>query len=586
MLGSLRASARSIYDRVQVIVTKCGEVTLVFIHTRIFVSILFVAILSLVVSTILPAKQADAVRVSNTNCDSTNVVVKPAPNTPSICADALQSMPSMAAANGQTASDPTFGGAPGALPFIPVCSGSGVDGPRVQAMYAYDESTGNKLSEVADNIRTVMQESDRIVYLSALKQGGSRRIRLATETYGSSCRPSIIAIPIAHGVFISKNFLSGDLPAVGDALKAAGVPSTSSQGLIATVFIDNRDLNSAAICGVANVIMDDKVNGFNAIPSLRINQIFSKCWTPFVAVHEIVHNMGAVQNSAPHTTGHGHCTDGIDIMCYADGATKDTQPIVCQATEYRTTGLLDCNNDDYFSVKPPVGSYLATHFNVANSPFLTSTDVSNTQAPTLSVSTVGSDLTVLPYVGVPFTAKATTTGGLLYVSKNGLQLSNNDCNIELSNPITPGSTSSTISGVAACSVSEDSGVNIAIADNMGRDAEQPIHFSVAKPKQVLDTKTATSVTRNIDGSYTLAVNIKGRVPNNNTAQTPLVHVYLFAKYKSRFVNGSTRVYTDGSGTGKFTFPSSMSGHRLVIGNIANSGTWRIPTTQVTLKAKA
>lgn len=565
------------------IVIKSGVVTWVIVHRRISIAILSVAILSLGVMTILPATQASPFKVSSRDCDTINSVVKPTLDSPIICVHAMPSIAKRSMVSGQTLSDSTYGGAPGAAPFTPVCSGNGIDGPRVQAVYAYDESTGNKLSEVADNIRTVMQESDRILYLSALKEGGSRRMRLATETYGSSCRPSIIAIPIAHGIFTTNTFLSGDLAAVGDALEVAGVPATSPQGLIATVFVDTRGLNSITFCGNAYVIMDDSVNGFNSIPSLRINQIFSECWTPFVAVHEIAHNMGAVMNSAPHSTGYGHCTDGRDIMCYADGVVKDAQAIVCPTTEYRPTGLLDCNNDDYFSSKPAVGSYLATHFNVADSPFLSTSDVANTQAPTLSASTKSSDLTVLPYVGVPFTVNATTTGGLLYVSKDDLQSSNNDCNIELSNPITLNSTSSTISGVVACTMSRDSGVNIAIADNMGRDAEQHIYFNVIKPKQALDTRSTTAVRRSIDGSYTLTVNMKGRIHKNDTFQIPLVHVHLFAKYKNRSINASTDVYTDSSGTGKFVFPSTMSGRALVIGNMANSGTWQIPDTKVVIR---
>ena len=52
-------------------------------------------------------------------------------------------------------------------------------------------------------------------------------------------------------------------------------------------------------------------------------------------------------------------------MCYNDG------------TATMTAGLrrhqkfdIDCNNDDYFNTNPADGSYLATHWNTANSPFL------------------------------------------------------------------------------------------------------------------------------------------------------------------------------------------------------------------------
>ena len=82
-------------------------------------------------------------------------------------------------------------------------------------------------------------------------------------------------------------------------------------------------------------------------------------------VHEIFHNLGAIQASAPNSDGGGHCTDGTDLMCFAGGR--------CTAHDRPTTSIalpLDCGGDDYFSPDPPAGSYLATHWNTYNSPFL------------------------------------------------------------------------------------------------------------------------------------------------------------------------------------------------------------------------
>jgi hypothetical protein len=83
-------------------------------------------------------------------------------------------------------------------------------------------------------------------------------------------------------------------------------------------------------------------------------------------LHEITHNLGAVQDSAPNSSfklsgsqSRAHCTDGRDIMCR--GIAKD--PFPCRVEEY------DCNKDDYFNVNPPPGSYLDTHWNVARSVF-------------------------------------------------------------------------------------------------------------------------------------------------------------------------------------------------------------------------
>ena len=118
------------------------------------------------------------------------------------------------------------------------------------------------------------------------------------------------------------------------------------------------------------------------------------CWglggsdTP-VEAHELFHTLGAVQNNAPNSTfsasfpdeSGGHCTDNYDVMCYDDDGVDDGAPglndgfawgnqmtITCStATDER---ILDCNDDDYFSLSPAPGSYLTNHWNTANSSFL------------------------------------------------------------------------------------------------------------------------------------------------------------------------------------------------------------------------
>lgn len=89
---------------------------------------------------------------------------------------------------------------------------------------------------------------------------------------------------------------------------------------------------------------------------------------PIKMLHEYGHTMGAVQNSAPHSTGEGHCKDeppidkgGTDVMCKSDNPSttfKDS----CTGYTFR----FDCNNDDYFNPNPKQGSYLAIHWNLGS----------------------------------------------------------------------------------------------------------------------------------------------------------------------------------------------------------------------------
>jgi hypothetical protein len=76
--------------------------------------------------------------------------------------------------------------------------------------------------------------------------------------------------------------------------------------------------------------------------------------------------MGSVQSSAPRHSQNGHCTDEWDAMCYHDGSGTHLA-FPCPATH---DVLLDCRHDDYFSTKPPVGSYLKKHWNTADNIFL------------------------------------------------------------------------------------------------------------------------------------------------------------------------------------------------------------------------
>jgi hypothetical protein len=106
-----------------------------------------------------------------------------------------------------------------------------------------------------------------------------------------------------------------------------------------------------------------------------------------IALHELTHNLGAVQNTSPHSSGTigpggpdaGHCYDEFDLECYDDGG-DDWIPFVAPECDGALTAppdpysdaeeAWDCNKDDYFSMAPAPASYLDTHWNARNSVFL------------------------------------------------------------------------------------------------------------------------------------------------------------------------------------------------------------------------
>lgn len=87
-----------------------------------------------------------------------------------------------------------------------------------------------------------------------------------------------------------------------------------------------------------------------------------------VALHEIGHNLGAVQRSAPHSDPYGHCWDEDDVMCYPYTQYLPQSPL--RPCDSRQAAPFDCGKDDYFNPDPAPGSYLDTHWNVYDSAFM------------------------------------------------------------------------------------------------------------------------------------------------------------------------------------------------------------------------
>lgn len=142
--------------------------------------------------------------------------------------------------------------------------------------------------------------------------------------------------------------------------------------------------------GVASRWDDDRPGAIN---SANDGGLFAVVWVPRLEtppatdpdgfwpegmLHEMAHNLGAVQWSAPHTTYtpggptfYGHCWDEWDVMCYQDGpAPAHAMEYVCLDFPGAIGQEFDCGRDDYFNPAPPPGSYLATYWNIFDSDFL------------------------------------------------------------------------------------------------------------------------------------------------------------------------------------------------------------------------
>jgi hypothetical protein len=231
------------------------------------------------------------------------------------------------------------------------CESDGLTGKRVSVLYVHETGGVDRYNLFAQSIRAYIAAVDDAYNDSAAKTGGSRHVRWVTEATSTGCRLLVSNVTVAAGT-MAKGFAG-----VRAAVLAKGYNRTDRK-----YFMFDEDTST---CGVADGGDDDTPgtgNKYNTGPFF--GEAGPDCWGSNAAAHEIAHLLGAVQDSAPHSDKAGHCTQEWDLVCYGDGITS----FACD--EKDNDRLLDCGNDDYFNTKPATGSYLATHWNVANSQFL------------------------------------------------------------------------------------------------------------------------------------------------------------------------------------------------------------------------
>ncbi|MFE5488058.1 RICIN domain-containing protein [Streptomyces sp. NPDC056527] len=230
------------------------------------------------------------------------------------------------------------------------CDGDGSTGNRVQVVYVHG-SDRDRYAEYVASFRKWAADADLIYSASAKETGGVRHIRYVTA---ADCTPTVLNIELPSSAL-------AEFSATNRALAGKGLDRRDRKYMI---FADTK-----VYCGIGTFAGDERPgqsNQSNFGPSY--GRTDAGCWGGHTAAHELGHNLGAVNNSAPNTSRGAHCTDEYDVMCYSDTPYYPTMRYVCsnQAAE----NILDCNHDDYFHTSPRAGSYLATHWNVADNQFL------------------------------------------------------------------------------------------------------------------------------------------------------------------------------------------------------------------------
>lgn len=237
-------------------------------------------------------------------------------------------------------------GQPGSLP----CYGDGVSGARVQAIYAHASDVPDRSSTVLPLIPQWAANVDAAFDQSALQTGGRRHVRWVTAP---GCSLAIDTVELSS---------AGDdsLTAMINELTAKGYNRPDRKYLVWA--------DATRYCGIAEIKGDDQASASNAHNfGPMFGRVDAACWgaSSSVEAHELMHMLGGIQLSAPHSSGGWHCTDENDRMCYSE--LGKTVSYSCADTN---EALFDCGHDDYYNTAPAAGTYLATHWNAANNVFL------------------------------------------------------------------------------------------------------------------------------------------------------------------------------------------------------------------------
>ncbi|HEX8103234.1 MAG TPA: proprotein convertase P-domain-containing protein [Solirubrobacteraceae bacterium] len=300
------------------------------------------------------------------------------------------------------------------------CDSENSAGMRVTLVYAYTTDQADRYAEVAPLMRQWAAEMEDIYYESARETGGTRSIRWLTEpTPTGACRLKVEKVALT--------------PTGDDSFSNTMTEIRNDHGMTSLdrrfqVWMDGS--NSAGICGIGEFNGDDSPGAGNTSNGGvatgyygLVSRVDADCWGAFVGVHELGHTLGAVSMTAPHTTGGAHCFDEWDVMCYFDSAQSPAMTYVCGTKDGDSShaSLLDCNHDDYYSTSPPAGSYLATHWNVANNNFLRQGQVFHDA--TAIVSTEDGDAIPEPGETVAFTERVKNRSTVAATGVSGMVLS-------------------------------------------------------------------------------------------------------------------------------------------------------------------
>ena len=214
-------------------------------------------------------------------------------------------------------------------------------------LYGRPSKVKDRLSTVAADLRAQIERNTWLLDASAKQSGG------AGARFNVACTGGVIAI----GTFTVKSNAT-DFNTVVNAARRASFNSSSFDY---TIFYDAVDRSA---CGVGSFYTDETGSASNRNNSgggYAVN--YRDCWFGRTSMHENGHNQGAVQPSAPNSTGSGaHCNQVQDVMCYTPDGGNLLQGVT--ANDCPTIIWFDCGFNTYFDAAPEAGEWLASKWNI------------------------------------------------------------------------------------------------------------------------------------------------------------------------------------------------------------------------------
>lgn len=248
-----------------------------------------------------------------------------------------------------------------------LCKGDGTSGVRVKAYMTYPAN--RPPADPAAERRHILQSMG---YTERYLRESSNTYVQGIKWLCSSGAPAIADLPItaADGVFDDLDDAIAALPGEGEANR---------------VHLFFATTQNFPYCGVGTIMGDGRSKAAGNPGMQHGNRAWSLISNDCMGfsdttLHELGHNLGAVQPSAPHAGGDGwHGYEDHDAMSYNDGSawytcTDPFNVAGCGHTVKRCSAaeewLFDCGKDDYWNPARPTTGTFANRWNTADSPIL------------------------------------------------------------------------------------------------------------------------------------------------------------------------------------------------------------------------